>query len=204
MTDESSIKQLPLHVAGELYLCNFFISNAIVRIKCSNSYLFALVKNNDIELVKSLLSENTDLDINAEDENGITALIEACIIGNVTIVEILLENGSLAEPLPGFRHSPLRGASVCGQVEIMSILLKSGASPNALSEGNRTPLMGACFLRNGVAKSMSAKCVKVLLDDERTDITIKNSFGETALDLAKVRGYNDSIILIEEALEQKK
>ena len=164
------------------------------------------MKKDDVETIKSLLStaknSSSELDINAEDENGVTALIEACISGNQTIVEILLEAGCPSQPPAGFRHSPLRGATVCGNSHLIPILLKHGADPNALSDGNRTPLMGACFLRKGVDKEKSVECVRELLKDDRTDPTVANSFGETALDLAKVRSYEDSIVLVEKALKE--
>lgn len=102
-------------------------------------------------------------------------------------------------PHQGFRHSPLRGATVCGQAHLIPILLDAGADPNALSEGNRTPLMGACFLRSGVDEMKSVECVRALLEDERTDPTIRNSYGESALDLAKIRGYTESVELVEKA-----
>ena len=162
--------------------------------------LHGAVKRNDITLIKSLLS--TSIDANEEDENGITALIEACMSGHQTIVEILLQHECPAQPPAGFRHAPLRGATVCGQAHLIPILLKYGADPNALSDGNRTPLMGACFLRAGVSEEKSAECVRALLADERTDPTIANSFGETALDLAKIRGYEESIALVQKALEE--
>ena len=163
------------------------------------------MKSDDLELVQSLLSNasSSNLDINAEDEHGVTALIEACISGNQAIVETLLAHGCPAQPPEGFRHSPLRGATVCGNSHLIAILLKAGADPNAVSDGNRTPLMGACFLRKGVAKEKSLECVKALLEDERTDPKISNSFGETALDLARVRGYEESIALIEKFLSSR-
>ncbi|KAL7550536.1 hypothetical protein ACHAWF_017067 [Thalassiosira exigua] len=71
--------------------------------------------------------------------------------------------------------------------------------PTRWSEGERTPLVGACFLREGADEAKSASCVRALLEDERTDPTLRNSFGESALDLAKVRGYRESIELVEEA-----
>ena len=161
------------------------------------------VKQNDIEKVKEII-QNEAVNINSEDENGITPLIEACISGNEDIVYFLLEAGSPAQPLDGFRHSPLRGATVCGNAHLIPILLKYGADPNALSDGNRTALMGACFLRNGVPAEKSILCVKELLKDERTDLTILNSFGESALDLAKARGYTESLKLLQETLYQRK
>ena len=168
----------------------------------SDLVLHEAVKRNDIDEVKRLLASTSEsnLDINEEDSNGVTALIEACISGNENIVKLLLEAGCPAQPANGFRHSPLRGATVCGQAHLIPILLEAGADPNALSEGNRTPLMGACFLRNGVPTEKSVLCVKHLLGDTRTDPTIRNSFGESAIDLAKVRGYNESITLVEKAV----
>ena len=162
------------------------------------------VKSGDMEALKACIHMAKTVpafDLNGADDDGVTGLIEACIAGNEEMVRILLEAGCPAQPPDGFRHSPLRGATVCGQAHLIPLLLNAGADPNALSDGNRTPLMGACFLRKGVDESKSALCVKALLSDERTDPTIRNSFGESALDLAKIRGYDESITLVEKALE---
>lgn len=169
------------------------------------------VRENDVKKVKDILtlantssgSNNHNIDINAEDDNGITALIEACISGNEEIVITLLKAGCPAQPQDGFKHTPLRGATVCGNHHLIPILLQYGADPNSLSDGNRTPLMGACFLRKGVPADKSVLCVKELLKDERVDVTVLNSFGESALDLAKVRGYHESISLLEKALRKE-
>ena len=138
--------------------------------------------------------------------NWIMTFYTCCIVAFNTIpkpthTSFECSLGCPAQP-PGsaWRHSPLRGATVCGQSHLIPILLKAGADPNAVSDGNRTPLMGACFLRKGVEVEKSALCVRALLEDTRTDPTIRNSFGESALDLAKVRGYTDSIGLVEKAL----
>ena len=133
-------------------------------------------------------------------------MIEACIAGDVEVVKILLQKGNCpAQPDPPFQHTPLRGASVCGQYELISLLLEAGADPNALSDGNRTPLMGCCFLRDTVERNkseISAKCVKAMLEHERTDPLLKNTFGETALDLARIRGYTESVTLLEDAIKR--
>ena len=167
--------------------------------------LHAAVLANDASAVRKLLAEGK-VDPNLEDANGVTALIEACIGGYNDLVEILIANGKCpAHPEGEFRHSPIRGAAVAGQASTMKLLLELGADPNALSDGNRTALMGACFLRKTVEgdhPTISAECVRVLLDDERTDPTIANSFGETALDLAKMRGYAESVELVEAAVKK--
>lgn len=179
-----------------------FRNNCIIMDDHENLPLHQAVKDKDINRIKVLLSNGLnshDIDVNKEDSNGITALIEACIQGNQEIVTLLLNSGCPAQPSPGFRHTPLRGSAICGHAHLIPILLQSGADPNALSEGKRTALMGACFLREGVAKENSIKCVKALLKDSRTNPTIKNSFGETAIQLAKVRGYEETIELLERA-----
>ena len=168
-----------------------------------NTQVQSAVKSNDITALKAciLMSKQVEeIDLNGEDEDGKTGLIEACIAGSEEMVQLLLNAGCPAQPPKGFKHSPLRGATVCGHAHLIPILLKAGADPNALSDGNRTPLMGACFLRAGVDESQSLMCVKALLEDERTDPTIRNSFGESALDLARSRGYSESIALVEKAL----
>ena len=181
-----------------------------------NAPLFEAVKSNDIELVRSLLTKGvvdyTDTDknektnyyynINAEDSAGITPLIEATLLGNLELVEILLHHGAYAQPLPGFRHTPLRAACLTANTQLISLLLQKGAQPNAKSEGGRTPLMGACFLRPQLdalptRSDLSYKAVKIMLEDSSTDPSIRNDFGESALDLCRERGYNESVALLE-------
>ena len=180
-----------------------------------NAPLFEAVKSNNIELVRSLLTDgvvdNTNknkknyYNINAEDSLGITPLIEAILLGNVELVELLLLHGAHAQPLPGFRHTPLRAACLTANTQLISLLLQKGAQPNAQSEGGRTPLMGACFLRPQFdalpnRSELSYEAVKIILQDARTDPTIRNEFGESALDLCLERGYNESVTLLKQRL----
>ena len=59
------------------------------------SALHQAVKDNDVDEVKRLLStvHTSKLDINEEDEQGVTALIEACILGSEELVSLLLDAG---------------------------------------------------------------------------------------------------------------
>ncbi|KAL7465319.1 hypothetical protein ACHAXS_005642 [Conticribra weissflogii] len=159
---------------------------------------------NDLSTIQQLVTQES-IDPNLEDANGITALIEASIAGHDEIVRYLITEAKCpANPPTGSRHTPIRGAAVAGRASTIKLLLELGADPNALSEGHRTALMGACFLRPSVEgdhEHISKECVEILLADERTDPTIANSFGETALDLARVRGYEESARLVEEAVK---
>lgn len=184
-----------------------------------NAPLFEAVKSNNTELVRSLLTvvdndtkKNIKIshyyNVNAEDAAGITPLIEATLLGNVELVELLIRHGSHAQPLPGFRHTPLRAACLTANTQLISFLLKKGAQPNAQSEGGRTPLMGACFLRPQLDElpnrsDLSYEAVKIMLEDSRTDPSIQNDFGESALDLCRQRGYNESVTMLETKLAEK-
>ena len=166
--------------------------------------LFDAIRAQNMDKVKYLIQEEGK-DVNEEDEKGITPLIEATLTRNEPMVQFILEAGAPAQPPPGFRHTPLRAAALTGNANLIKKFLKLGADPNAKSEGDRTPLMGACFLRPGYGDELSLPTVQALLKDERTDVTITNSFGETAISLCKERGYKDSVKVLEKkALMQKR
>ena len=85
-----------------------------------------------------LLLNDPNVDDNAEDPIGATALTEACVLGVEEAVKVLLSNDEIkAQPDPPFRHAPLRGATVAGQYHVTPTLLEHGADPNALLDGNR-------------------------------------------------------------------
>ena len=177
-----------------------------------NAPLFAAVKSNDVELVRTLLKDGisgkgkmTFFNVNAEDDKGITPLIEATLLGSVQLVNLLISNGARSQPFPGFRHTPLRAACLTGNSQLIKLLLEKGADPNAKSEGGRTPLMGACYLRpqydEGPNRSeLSFRAVSLMLEDPRTDPSLENDFGESALDLCRERMYNKSMALIRDRI----
>lgn len=99
-----------------------------------NTPLFEAVKSNEIDLVRSLLegdrkkndnnnSDNSPYNVNAEDPKGITPLIEATLLGNVDLVNLLLSHGSNAQPAEGYRHTPLRAACLTGNTELIRLLI---------------------------------------------------------------------------------
>ncbi|KAL9180351.1 hypothetical protein ACHAXT_008321 [Thalassiosira profunda] len=181
-----------------------------------NAPLFEAIKQNDLKLVQSLLQGGVDAanqkgsktsyyNVNAEDAKGLTPLIEATLLGNKDLVELLLTNGAKAQPAPGFRHTALRAACLTANPQLITLLLKRGADPNAMSEGGRTPLMGACYLRPQFdamenRTDLSVGAVRTMLQDPRTDPKIKNDFGESALDLCRQRGYTKSIVLLRQRM----
>lgn len=196
-----------------------------------NMPLFEAVKSDNLELVRSLLEGGIDdkdagtgknkasstaagqtkksyYNVNSEDPKGLTPLIEATLLGNRDMVELLLVQGARAQPATGFRHTALRAACLTANPELIQLLLSKGADPNAQSDGGRTPLMGACYLRPNFDSrpnkvELSFVAVNLMLGDTRTDPLIKNEFGESALDLCRQRSYNKSVDLLQQRIAGK-
>jgi len=95
----------------------------------------------NVEVVRYLLFE-LGADPNLHDLWGWTALHNTVVMGNVTIVKILLESKSIHvdEPMPRSRRTALHFATEKNHVEIARLLLQAGANKNAKSRRGRTPL----------------------------------------------------------------
>jgi ankyrin repeat protein len=182
-----------------------------------NLPLFEAVKSNNLQLVQSLLQggsqqqqqqQQTNYNVNAEDARGITPIIEASLLGNIEMVELLMQFGAYAQPEPGFRHTPLRAACLTANIPLIKLLVERGADVNAKSEGGRTPLMGACYLRPQYdtmpnRQELSLNTVRLLLQLGANPHST-NSFGESALDLCVNRGYMDSVNIIKKWWNEKR
>ena len=96
--------------------------------------------------------------------------------GHLDVVDALLVAGATVNPPPG-THTPLRGAVNRGHAAIVARLLRAGADVNIPSAGNRTPLMGAAmFGHDDLLQTLLAA---------GADPAVRNTFGESAGDLAK-------------------
>lgn len=189
-----------------------------------NLPLFEAVKSNNLQLVQSLLQHinnnnhnnpNTIIDtnpsnynVNAEDPQGITPIIEASLLGNIEMVKLLLAHGATAQPAPGFRHTPLRAACLTANLPLIQLLVDRGADVNAQSEGGRTPLMGACYLRPQFdalpnRSELSFQTCQLMLQ-LGANPHLTNSFGESALDLCEGRGYKRSVGILKKWWNEKR
>mmetsp|Transcript_10335 Transcript_10335/g.17041 ORF Transcript_10335/g.17041 Transcript_10335/m.17041 type:complete len:259 (-) Transcript_10335:95-871(-) len=175
-----------------------------------NLPLFEAVKSNNLQLVQSLLqhTDQTNYNVNAEDAQGITPIIEATLLGNIEMVELLLAHGATAQPAPGFRHTPLRAACLTANLPLIRLLVDRGADVNAQSEGGRTPLMGACYLRPQVDAldnrgELSFQACQLMLQ-LGANPHIENSFRESALDLCISRGYEQSVEILKRWWNEKR
>lgn len=79
------------------------------------------------EIVKYLV--NCDMDINATDNRGLSALHAAVQENHIEIVELLLQKGANVNIQNAFGNTPLWMASPSSPDELFLLLLKYGADP---------------------------------------------------------------------------
>lgn len=97
----------------------------------SNVALLDAVNRGDYAEVQYMLSNGANP--NASDEDGLTALHQACIDNCENIVRLLLENGSNVDCRDSEDWTPLHACTTCGHQNIASILLEYGANILALN-----------------------------------------------------------------------
>ena len=143
----------------------------------------------DASAVRSLLQRNVD--VNAAEIDGTTALHWAAYRGDVDTVQLLVRAGANVKAANRYGVTPLTLACVKGNAKIVEMLLKAGADPNtALPEGE-TVLMTA-------ARSGNVDALRVLLA-HGADVQAKESWrGQTALMWAAAENHPQAIrVLLE-------
>ena len=136
--------------------------------------------------VAKLSSE--DVDINAKDKDGNTALHIAVAQGNKKEVEVLLSKGADVNAKDKLGNMPLHRALARRSREIIELLLSRGAHVNAKDQNNNTALHRAVVAAN-------RDLVEVLLS-YGADANTKGKDGDTPLGQAVEKGYIDIIALL--------
>jgi ankyrin repeat protein len=142
--------------------------------------LFDALLTEDLTLLTELLEAGCD--VNAQDEEGRTALIQATIYNNVEVVEILIHNKAQVNTRDFFGgNAALHFAAQNYYLEIVQILLKNKAEIDIQDINGNTPLYKAVlnFSGNG------AVIQQLLLHG--ADRHLKNHQGVSPLELANNR-----------------
>lgn len=158
------------------------------NIAWAQSPLADAVEQKNFAAVQSLLQE--ELDVNATQGDGSTALHWAAYWDNAELVKSLLEKGADAQAANRLGATPLYLAASNGNTEILQLLLEAGADAKAtVLQNEETPLMFA-------ARSGSVDAVRALLD-AGADIDAKDSYrGATPLLFAAEQNHADVIELL--------
>ena len=110
----------------------------------TESSFIVCAKEGDIEAAKMFLAEG--MNINACDEKGQSALMQASLWGQVEMVKLLLDKGADAKIRSKETQGTALMEAVAGQhPNIIRLLAQNGADVNARDILNRSPLHIACM-----------------------------------------------------------
>lgn len=155
--------------------------------------LICAAAENRIAIAELLLLRH-ELEVNAADELGNTALHIAAERGNVRIVELLLQRRDIGINLRNrLGWTPLAKAAFHGHADVVARLLgRPELELNSVDRDRQTPLFHA-------ASTGNLKVVRLLLADARTNAGITNRPARhTALDMAVALGFSAIADLIRE------
>jgi len=96
-------------------------------------------KNNNENIVRWLIENGAD--VNKENKDGNTSLIEACYYGNDNIIKLLIENGADVNKENKYNNTPLIKACEKGYENIVRLLIENGADVNKENKHGDTPLI---------------------------------------------------------------
>lgn len=130
-------------------------------------------------------------DVNEQNHEGSTCLLEAARLKNHKAIRILLENGATVDLPNNSGFTPLIMAGNFGSIECVKLLLAAGANVNAQNQYGATALHCAAFFDFG-------DTCRVLLE-QGADSSLKNNIGNTALDKAKIEKCKAAVEAIEES-----
>jgi ankyrin repeat protein len=108
----------------------FVVSNKIAWTDENlNQSFFKAVSAKDFSLMEKLLKEGADINA-TESEGKFTALTEAAGVGDLELVNYLLQKGAKAEGVQTFPNSPIYFAIIQGNIAIVKRFLDLGISSN--------------------------------------------------------------------------
>lgn len=151
------------------------------------------IENSDAVLAQTLLRHGADA--NTVNNNHLTALMIAATKGYPILVKKLLRRTRNIDARNKNGSTALMIATALGHYKIMSLLLGAGADINALDNHHHTPLIRAVY-QNDVQSVL-------LLVGAGADKQITDQDGDTPLAIAKSKGYNEIIRILEGRSNEK-
>jgi ankyrin repeat protein len=150
--------------------------------------LVDLVRAGNREAVLAAIT-SPDIDVNAADPDGSTALLWATYKVDHELVRALLKRGANAKVSNHYGSSPLTEAVKLGDVELVRMLLDAGADPNSSNQDNQAALM--------LASSIGSPQIVAMLIKRGAKVNAVESFrGQTALMWAAAESHPEVVDLL--------
>lgn len=169
-------------------------AGADVNICFEYTALELAVARDDSRMVKLLLASKANVNV-ASSTRKATALMEAARIGNLEIVEMLLRAGAEIEAANEQQQTALIVAYRHRHTNVIQRLLKAGADVNARSSSDQQTALMKAVIRYDL------KSVELLLNAPAIP-NLRDRFGNTALDIARMRGDPLIIDILKKAEEE--
>ena len=133
---------------------------------CANNSLHDIVDEGKIEVIKHRLAQE-GVDVNALDDKGWAPLHNACLNGNIKVVELLLDHGAKIDISGPNKTLPIHVTARFGELEIIKLLCERGADKEKMAESGRyTPFQTAYYYGwNNVMEYLQAQKVNTSLDN---------------------------------------
>lgn len=203
------------------------IGGALIDVEEVNMNLIAAAESGDLETVKQLLEEGAD--VQAANANGVTPLIAAAYQNHVEVAKVLIDAGADVNVQDNTRQSAYLISTSDGYLELLILTLAAGADVHSLDSYNGTGLIRAAdrghveiieellktdinidhINRLGWTALLEAVIlgdggprhteVVRLLVEAGADVTLADRNGETPLEHARQRGYDEMVAIMENA-----
>src|SRR5262249_10934479 len=139
------MKKKETHMFAKISLmgtCTVLLCAVVIAASAGDAQLSSAAMQNDISLVRSLLQQKAD--VNASQNDGMTALHWAAYKDNLEIARLLVAAGADVKRVTRIgKINPLFMAATNGSAAMIELLLKAGADVNSTNELGTTPLMVA-------------------------------------------------------------
>jgi len=149
--------------------------------------LMAASNAGKIEIVKYLVKNGADINLNDESEYGGSALFNASAEGHLEIVKYLVDNGADINLQVTTGSTALMMAS--DDIEIVKYLIENGADVNIQNYEGTTALVWASSIKRNELKSL--ELIKYLIENG-ADVNLHDG-GNTALYWASTFGYKEIV-----------
>jgi len=150
--------------------------------------LVDLIRAGNREAVLAAIT-SPDIDVNAAEPDGSTALLWATYAVDHDLVRALLKRGAKASVTNRFGSSPLTEAVKLGDVELVRMLLEARADPESPNQDGQTALMLASNIG-------SVKIAELLIKRGAKVNAVETFRGQTALMWAAAENHPDLVDLL--------
>ncbi|VTJ73212.1 Hypothetical predicted protein [Marmota monax] len=186
----------PLHYAAQSNFAEtvqVFLKHPSVKddsdLEGRTSFMWAAGKGSD-DVLRTMLSLKSDIDINMADKYGGTALHAAALSGHVSTVKLLLENDAQVDATDVMKHTPLFRACEMGHKDVIQTLIKGGARVDLIDQDGHSLLHWAALGGN-------ADVCQILIEN-KINPNVQDYAGRTPLQCAAYGGYINCMAVLME------